>query len=96
MKTLLTALIIAGAFWFWYANGEAGPSEQERQLQRNAQLIKDCIARESSLNAAAAKTGGDILAVDSTTLCAEKYNLYQAEGQWHQLKTNDNGHWAPQ
>lgn len=94
-KTLVLAVIIAAGFWFWMDGEEQGPSDEELRVRANAKLIKDCIDREKSLNAAARKGGGSDLTVDSKALCEEKYNLYDADGQWHQLKTNDNDVWAP-
>jgi hypothetical protein len=91
---VLVVLVIAGAgLWFQMNKEEEGPTEEELQLRKNAQLMKECIDRENSLNAAAQKAGDHDLAVDSKALCAEKYNFYEADGHWHQLNTNDA--WAP-
>lgn len=92
---LVLAVMIAAGVWFWMQEEEKGPSKEEIQIQKNARLIKDCMRRESTLNAAAQKAGDDSVAVDSRALCAEKYNLYYDDGQWHRLNTNDNDLWAP-
>lgn len=94
-KMLIPVAIIAAGFWYWTTVGEGGSAEEELRLRENAKLIKDCIDRENSLNAAARKAGGKVLAVDSKALCEEKYNLYDSEGEWHQLNTNDNNVWTP-
>ena len=95
IKTLIPVVLVAAGFWFWFAEEEQGPSEEEIRIQQNGKLIKDCINRQKSLNAAAIKAGDNDLTVDSKALCEEKYNVYNAEGQWHQLHTNDNDQWAP-
>lgn len=95
ISTLVLLVILAAITWYWMDGGDQGPSEEERALQRNTQLIKECIQRQDTLNAAARNAGDDSVVVDSREHCAKKYNLYDAGGQWLQLETNENDYWSP-
>jgi hypothetical protein len=94
MLKILVVMLVGGAgYWYWTGPYQQGhrPSEEER-LQENARIMKSCMRRESSMNAAAGMGGMGGIADDGEALCAEKYNLHFSEGQWRNIGSDDGGY----
>jgi len=87
VRSLVVLLAIAGAgYWYW---SNQGPDDRQaaelEQLEENARQMQRCINREESMNAAAGLGGVGGIATDAKTLCADKFGLFFAEGQWRKL-----------
>ena len=83
-KLVIVAAVIAAAYWYWTGPYQQNqPSSETRQLQENARNMKKCMRAEKSMGAAAGMAGVGGVAGDAQTLCAQRYNLYLQDGQWH-------------
>ena len=83
-KLIVIAALVAGGYWYWSGPYQEGRQPGgEKQLQENARIMKRCIRREASMNAAGGMAGGAVDAGDAEKLCAGEYGLYQQGGQWH-------------
>lgn len=96
LKTFAVLLVVVGfGYWIWtgpYQQSQQSATAEEEQLETNAQTIRHCLNRESSMNAAAGMAGVGGLSEDSRTLCAQKHGLYFAEGQWREIDLDDGGY----
>lgn len=78
-KLLTLAVIIGACYWYW-----SGPYQErlnpgiEKRLEINTRNMRECIY---GLNYKAGSTGES--EGNPQEACAEKFNLYQHEGQWH-------------
>jgi len=72
-------LIAAAGYWYW-----TGPYQQSMQpryedkLRENRENMQRCLRGEAYMAGATGQGSGD-----PEKLCAEQYNLYQHDGQWH-------------
>lgn len=73
------AMIAAAAYWYW-----TGPYQErvnpnyEQKLRKNAEDMRLCIRSGNYQLGATGVGDGNV-----EQHCAEKFNLYQHEGQWH-------------
>jgi len=82
-KAVVLLAIIAAGYWYWSGPYQQGGSTRgDRQLHENAKNMERCMRQEASMNAASGMAGGAVGAGDPEALCAQKYGLYQHEGQW--------------
>jgi hypothetical protein len=92
-KTSAVLLLVVGfGYWIWtgpYQQSQQSATAEEEHLENNAQIIRRCLDRESSMNAAAGIAGVGGNAEDSRTLCAQKHGLYFSEGQWREIDLDD-------
>jgi hypothetical protein len=77
---LFTIIVLVGAaYWYWTGPYQAANNPTyEQQLQQNAEDMKLCI-RTMSFKAGATGEGTD----NPEVVCAQKFNVYRHEGQWH-------------
>lgn len=82
-KLVVVLALFAAAYWYWSGPYQQGQlSSEAKQLQLNARNMKKCMREEASMGAAAGMAGVGGIAGDPEKLCAQKYNLYQQDGQW--------------
>lgn len=87
---LILAVALAAGYWYWSTQDKVDPQiAEQKKLEKNAQLMRECLTREQSMNAAAGLGGVGGIAVDAEELCAEKLGLFNAEGQWRELGIYD-------
>ena len=78
-RLITIAIIAAVAYWYW-----SGPYQErvhpnlEQKLRKNAEDMRLCIRGGNYQVGATGSAGGNI-----ERQCAEKFNLYQYEGQWY-------------
>jgi hypothetical protein len=78
-KILTYLAFIALAYWFWSGPYQDWQTESyAEKLERHARTMARCISADEYR---AGATGTN--SADPEALCAEKYNLYQHNGQWH-------------
>lgn len=83
-KLIVIIALVAGGYWYWSGPYQEGqPSGGEKQLQENARIMKRCIRREASMNAASGMAGGAVDSGGAEKLCAEEHGLYLQGSQWH-------------
>jgi len=78
-KLILYGAIIVGVYWYWsgpYQDG--GMSGYDNELQENNKKMSLCM-KGKNYNAGAT---GNVIG-SPQELCAEEYNFYQKDGQWH-------------
>lgn len=86
---LLTGLAVV--LWYWITAAQEGErAELEAHLAKNAEVMKRCINREKSMNAAAGISAVGGLEQDSKAACAEKYGMYYSGGQWRRIHVESN------
>ena len=76
---LLTVLAIMGAaYWYWSGPYQVNlqPDYQDR-LQQNNNNMNLCLHGENYRQGATGTVGSP------EQFCAQKFNLYQLDGQWH-------------
>jgi hypothetical protein len=77
----LVPILILGAAAYWYWTGPYQANKQpdyETLLQQNELNMKRCLRGEAYAAGATGQFGGD-----PEEICAEQYNLYQHDGEWH-------------
>ena len=78
-RLISIAMIAAAAYWYW-----TGPYQErvnpnyEQKLRKNAEDMRLCIRSGNYQLGATGVGNGNV-----EQRCAEKFNLYQHEGQWH-------------
>ena len=85
MTSRLVGLVIILAVAYWYYSGPfqaSQPSAEDRQLQENAQAMKQCMRREATMSAASGMAGAGPDGGDAEKLCAGQLSLYKDDGQW--------------
>jgi hypothetical protein len=78
-KMIMYFAIAAAAYWYWsgpYQDGKL--SGYDKELQENNEKMALCI-RAKNYNSGAT---GNVSGVPEE-VCAEEYNLYLKDGQWH-------------
>ena len=78
-KLLVYFAVAGAAYWYWagpYQDGKM--SGYDKELQKNDEKMALCI-RAKNYNAGATGNVGGI----PEDVCAEEYNLYPKNGQWH-------------
>jgi hypothetical protein len=84
VKWIVLAVVVGAGYWYWNGPYHAGrPDSDEMRLRENAEKMRKCMRREASMAGAAGIAGVGGIADDGEQLCADKYNLYKHEGQWH-------------
>lgn len=72
------AAIIAVAYWYWTGPyQESGNPTYEDRLKQNAKNMRECLQGLNYRAGTGANTG------NPEENCANRYNVYQHEGQWH-------------
>jgi hypothetical protein len=83
-KLIVIVILLGGGYWYWSGPYQAGrPSPEEAQLQRNAENMRKCMRQEASMQGSAGMAGVGGIADGGEQLCADKFSLYQRDGQWH-------------
>jgi hypothetical protein len=78
-KLLMYFAVAAAAYWYWtgpYQDGKM--SDYGKELQENDKKMALCI-RAKNYNLGATGNVGGV----PEEVCAEQYNLYLKDGQWH-------------
>ena len=85
-KVIVIAILLGAGYWYWSGPYQAGrPSAAQLQLQTNAENMRKCMRREASMEGSAGMAGVGGIADGGEQLCAEKFNVYRHDGQWHSL-----------
>ena len=81
IRIITFGAIIAAIYWYWSGPWQArvNPS-YEAMLEENAENMRLCM-RAAAFELGATGTG--TAAGVARDQCAEKYNLYELDGQWH-------------
>lgn len=83
-KIVVLVVLLGAGYWYWSGPYQAGrASPEQAQLQRNAENMRKCMRREASMEGSAGMAGMAGIADGGEKLCADKFNVYQKNGQWH-------------
>ena len=80
-RLLVLAAVIGAAYWYW-----SGPYQDKINpdydtiLEQNARNMAEC-TRAAAYKLGA--TGSGANAENAERQCAEKFNVYEDDGQWH-------------
>ncbi|MGB1140839.1 MAG: hypothetical protein ACPG1A_08065 [Halioglobus sp.] len=80
-RLIAIAAVIGAAYWYW-----SGPYQErvnpsyETILATNAQNMAECMRAEAYKRGA---TGGGLGEEAALEHCAEEFNVYEHDGQWH-------------
>jgi hypothetical protein len=78
-RLLAIAIIIAAGYWYWSGPYQNQHNPDARQkLQQNIEKMRECVR---GMNYKLGATG--IGQGDPEQICAERFNLYLYEGEWH-------------
>lgn len=78
-KTLSTMTLIGLAYWGWSAHtAEVRSGDYATQLKTNAEMMQRCVRSNSYV-----KGNSGAYMRDPKQVCAEKYELYYENGNWH-------------
>ena len=80
-KLIVIAALVGAAYWYWSGpyQDRVNPS-YETILTTNAQNMNECTRAEAYKRGA---TGGGLAPEAAQAMCAEQFNLYEHNGQWH-------------
>jgi len=86
-KLAILVAVLGLGYWYWSGpyQDSAGTSEASR-LAENMSRMQRCIREEKRMDAAAGMAGiGGVgnSGADAERVCADKYNLYLLDGEWH-------------
>jgi len=80
-RLLILAALIGAAYWYWTGPYQAKINpDYDAVLKQNARDMGECM-RTAAYKLGA--TGSGVNAELAEQQCAEKFNLYQVDGQWH-------------
>ena len=80
-RLLIIAILLALGYWYW-----SGPYQQQRnpgpehKLKQSIEQMRECVRGQNYRLGATGVGEGD-----PEQVCAEKFNLYLYEGEWHSL-----------
>ena len=90
-KLIVITILLGAGYWYWSGPYQASrPGPEEAQLQRNAENMRKCMRREASMEGSAGMAGIGGIADGGEQLCADKFNLYQQDGQWRSRGSERN------
>ena len=78
-RVFTLAVILGAGYWYW-----SGPYQQqhnpsyEQRLKKNAENMRLCMRGAAYGAGATGETSGN-----PEQRCAERFNLYKLDGQWH-------------
>lgn len=80
-RLIVIAAVIGAAYWYWSGPYQARVSPSyEQMLEINAENMSECMRSEAYKHGA---TGGGLGVDAAREKCAEEFNVYEHEGQWH-------------
>ena len=86
-KLVLLLAIIGFAYWYWSGSQQKSTQQLEAdRLQDNAAIMQRCINEEQRMQATGGLAGvADVgsTGANAEKVCAEKNNLYERDGNWH-------------
>ena len=92
-KLVVLLALIAAGYWYWSGPYQEGLQPgSDKQLRENAKNMERCMRQEASMAGSAGMVGAVGVAGDGEKLCAQKYNLYLREGQWHSSADGQGGY----